>query len=64
MDDPSIRMRLDFIIGLLGLLVIGLGFQMVLTDATFGLFFFLIVLIVGLVALRSYLRTWLPGGTA
>ena len=61
MDDPAIRMRLDFIIGLLGLLVIGLGFLMVLLDLTFGLFFFLVVLIVGIVALRSYLQTWLPG---
>ena len=64
MDDPSTRMRLDFIIGLLGLLVIGLGFQMVLVDLTTGLFYFLVVLIVGVVALRSYLQTWLPGDSA
>ena len=63
MDDPSIRMRLDFIIGLLGLLVIGLGFLMVLEDLAFGLAFFLVVLLVGVVALRSYLQTWIPGGS-
>lgn len=61
MDAPSIRMRLDFIIGLLGLLVIGVGFLMVIQDVTVGLFFFLVVLLVGVVALRSYLRTWIPG---
>ena len=63
MDDPSIRMRLDFIIGLLGLLVIGVGFLMVLQDLTVGLFFFLVVLLVGVVALRSYLTTWIPGSS-
>ncbi|HKJ58245.1 MAG TPA: hypothetical protein VKA37_03375 [Halobacteriales archaeon] len=61
MDDPSIRMRLDVIIGLLGLLVVGVGFLMVLMNATLGLAFFLVVLLVGLVALRSYLETWIPG---
>ena len=60
MDAPSIRMRLDFIIGLLGLLVVGIGFLMVLVDLTVGLLFFLVVLLVGVVALRSYLRTWIP----
>ncbi len=63
MDTPSIRMRLDFIIGLLGLLVIGLGFLMVMVNETLGLVFFLVVLLVGLVALRSYLTTWIPEGT-
>ena len=61
MDDPSIRMRLDFVIGLLALLVVGVGFLMVLLNATLGLAFFLVVLLVGVVALRSYLETWLPG---
>ena len=63
MDHPSIRMRLDFIIGLLGLLVVGLGFLMVMVDLTVGLFFFLVVLVVGVVALRSYLQTWIPEGS-
>jgi|GEM_PF-3717524 len=62
MDGPSTRMRLDFIIGLLGLLVIGVGFLMVMLDLVVGLVFFLVVLIVGVVALRSYLETWLPAG--
>lgn len=62
MDALSIRMRLDFIIGLLGLLVVGLGFLMVTVDVTLGLAFFLVVLLVGLVALRSYLQTWTRGG--
>ena len=60
MDHPSIRMRLDFIIGLLGLLVVGVGFLMVILNATLGLVFFLVVLLVGVVALRSYLQTWIP----
>ena len=62
MHDPSIRMRLDFVIGLLGLLVIGVGFQMVLMNVAVGLAFFLVVLLVGVVALRSYLLTWESGG--
>ena len=61
MDSPALRMRLDFVIGLLGLLVVGLGFLMVMVDLTVGLFFFLVVLVVGVVALRSYLETWIPG---
>lgn len=61
MDDPSIRMRLDFVIGLLALLVVGVGFLMVLLNAVLGLAFFLVVLLVGVVALRSYLETWIPG---
>lgn len=61
MDDPSIRMRLDFVIGLLALLVVGVGFLMVLLNAVLGLAFFLVVLLVGVVALRAYLETWLPG---
>ena len=61
MDDPSIRMRLDFVIGLLALLVVGVGFLMVLLNATLGLAFFLVVLLVGVVALRAYLQTWIPG---
>jgi len=60
MDDPTIRMRLDFVIGLLALLVVGVGFLMVLLNATLGLVFFLVVLLVGVVALRSYLETWVP----
>ena len=63
MDAPSIRMRLDFIIGLLGLLVIGVGFLMVLMNVALGLVFFLVVLLVGVVALRSYLQTWIPGAS-
>ena len=64
MDSPALRMRLDFVIGLLSLLVVGLGFLMVMVDLTVGLFFFLVVLVVGVVALRSYLETWIPSGSA
>lgn len=59
MSEPAVLMRLDAIIGLLALVVVSLGLVMVLIDETYGVAFFLVVLLLGVVATRSYLSSLL-----
>lgn len=63
MTDPALRLRLDAIIGLLALVVVSLGFTMVLLDDALGVVFFLVVLVLGVVATRSYLLALYRGLT-
>lgn len=59
MTEPAVLVRLDALIGLLALVVVSLGLVMVLLDDSLGVVFFLVVLVLGVVATRSYLRSLL-----